>query len=80
MPVILEMKFTDGSSEVIKLPAEIWKMHTDKISKVFVSQKEVKEIVLDPFLETADTDRNNNYFPAKREPTKFEMFQGNYNY
>ena len=80
MPIILEMKYIDGSSEIIKWPAEIWKMHTDKISKVFVSKKEIKEIVLDPFLETADTDRNNNYFPAKTEPTKFEMFQRNYNY
>jgi hypothetical protein len=76
MPIILEFKYTDGSTEVIYLPAEIWKMHSDKISKVFVSKKELQEVVLDPFLETADTDRDNNYYPPRKEPSKFEMYQG----
>ncbi len=80
MPIIIEMKYSDGTSEILKLPAEIWKMQTDKISKVFVSKKDLIEIVLDPFLETADTDRNNNYYPAKKEPTKFEMFKRDYKY
>ncbi|MFT5646018.1 MAG: hypothetical protein ACI976_000694 [Aureispira sp.] len=75
MPVILEMKYTDGTSEVIYIPAEIWRQHADKVSKVFVSQKELQEIVLDPYLETADTDRNNNYYPTRKEPTRFELYK-----
>ena len=40
-----------------------------------LDDEEVKQIELDPFLETADTDRNNNYWPVKVEPTKFELYQ-----
>jgi len=75
MPVILEMKYTDGTSEVIYIPAEIWRQRADKVSKVFVSKKELKEIVLDPYLETADTDRSNNYYPARKEPTRFDLYK-----
>ncbi|BDS14431.1 M1 family metallopeptidase [Aureispira anguillae] len=76
MPIILELKYVDGSSDVHYIPAEIWKQRADQVSKVFVSQKELKEIVLDPYLETADTDRSNNYFPARSQPTHFELYQG----
>ena len=47
----------------------------DKISKVFVTDKPVKEFILDPFLETADTDRTNNYFPERNKPTRFEIYK-----
>lgn len=76
MPIILQLNYTDGSSEVVYIPAEIWKQRADKISKVLVSKKELQEIILDPYLETADTDRNNNYFPARTQPTRFELYQG----
>lgn len=75
MPIILEMKYTDGTSEVIYIPAEIWRQRADKVSKVFVSKKELQEIVLDPYLETADTDRNNNYYPARKQPSRFELYK-----
>ena len=75
MPIILDMKYKDGSNEIIRIPAEIWKTTNEKVSKVFVSQKEVSEIVLDPFLETADTDRSNNYYPPKQEISRFELFK-----
>ena len=40
--------------------------------------KEVVKVQLDPFLETADVDLNNNYWPAKNEPTRFQMYKSNY--
>jgi hypothetical protein len=75
MPIILELKFKDGTSEIHHIPAEIWRQNASKVSKVIVSEKELIEVVLDPYLETADTDRDNNYFPARNAPTKFEMFR-----
>ncbi len=75
MPVILEFVYVDGSKEVIRIPAEIWKLTSDKISKVFVTDKEISQINLDPFLETADTDTSNNSFPPKSEADKFEVFK-----
>ena len=60
---------------MVKIPAEIWKKNNKNITKVFGFKKEVNNIVLDPFLETADTDINNNSWPAIYHPTRFEVFK-----
>jgi hypothetical protein len=76
MPLILEMEYTDGTKEVHRIPAEIWKFEPHKeVTKVFVTKKEVKQFTLDPFLETADTDTGNNYFPPKQDFNRFELYQ-----
>lgn len=75
MPIILEMTYADETSEIIRIPAEIWRQRADKVTKVFPCKKELTKIVLDPYLETADTDRSNNYYPSQKQPTRFEMFQ-----
>ena len=69
MPILVGMKFKDGSSEVVTVPAEIWKMSPKKVSKVFVTQKEVVQFTLDPKLATADIDTKNNFFPRKEAKT-----------
>lgn len=67
MPVILKLEYEDGSSEEVRIPAEIWKMQNEllenSVSKVLVTNKYVKKVVLDPNLETADTDVSNNAWP-----------------
>lgn len=76
MPLIVEFEYTDGSKEVRRIPAEIWKMLPHKeVTKVFVTEKEVRQITLDPYLETADTDTSNNYFPARQTLNRFELYQ-----
>lgn len=75
MPVILRFNFEDGTEEVERIPAEIWIKSEEEFSKVFAFEKPVVSIELDPFLETADVDRNNNYWPHKNEPTRFELFK-----
>jgi hypothetical protein len=67
MPVILKLEYEDGSNEEVRIPAEIWRMQNEilekTVSKVLVTNKSVKKIVLDPNLETADTDVSNNVWP-----------------
>lgn len=75
MPLIVRFTFTDGSTEVVRIPAEIWRRDEVMVSKVFILDKEVKSLRLDPFLETADTDLNNNAWPAEQQPTRFELFK-----
>ncbi len=75
MPIIVKFNFTDGTSEVKRIPAEIWRKDYKKVSKVFPFEKEVVSIELDPFLETADTDRNNNYYPSRAEESRFDLFK-----
>ena len=75
MPIILDFTLEDNSHEFIKIPAEIWKTNNEKITKMFAFEKSVIQIELDPYLETADTDRSNNFWPEKMEPSKFELYK-----
>jgi hypothetical protein len=75
MPVILNFTFKDGTNEVVRIPAEIWKQNDKHISKVFFFKKEVTNIDLDPYLETADVDVNNNSWPAKIQLSKFKLYK-----
>lgn len=75
MPVIYELQYEDGTSEVIRIPAEIWRKGEKKITKVHASDKKIIRVILDPYLETADIDIENNYFPKEEQFSKFEIFK-----
>lgn len=75
MPIIVQFTYKDGSTEVHRIPAEIWKLNDKEVTKVFPSEKEVVSVALDPFLEIADTDLSNNYWPARVIPSRFELFK-----
>lgn len=75
MPVIVEFAFADGSKVVERIPAEIWKMDQKTVSKVFFYEKEVTGVRLDPFLETADVDVNNNNWPPVMQPSRFQLYK-----
>ena len=72
MPVIIEWTFKDGSKETERLPAEIWRTNEKTVTKVFVKEKEVSAVVLDPQKETADINTSDNVFPKTEEITKFD--------
>ena len=76
MPIILEFTFVDLTTEVVRIPAEIWKKNSNQIKKVFILDKEIVKVQLDPFLETADVNLNNNSWPARNEPTRFQIYKG----
>jgi len=82
MPVILKFEYADGTSSVERVPAEIWRRTNERVSKVFVTKKNIKTVILDPFLETADVDERNNrwsivegpyYFKVTKDETKTPM-------
>lgn len=75
MPILLDITYADGSVEHLNIPAEIWRKNTKKVSKLFIRDKEIKEIALDPKWETADTDINNNYWPARIIKSRFELYK-----
>ncbi|MEN8227943.1 MAG: M1 family metallopeptidase [Bacteroidota bacterium] len=75
MPLILHFDFADGSSEIKRIPAQIWSRNSLKTSKVFVFDKQVTGVILDPFLETADCDRGNNYWPPRIGESRFELYK-----
>lgn len=75
MPLIIEATFADGSTKVERIPAEIWRIEEQKVSKVFIYEKEVVSFRLDPFLETADTDLDNNTWPRQLQPTRYQLYK-----
>ena len=75
MPIIIEWTFADGTKEVDRIPAYIWRKNEEKVTKAFMKDKEVVQILIDPDRETADTDVSNNYWPRQSQPTRFEMFK-----
>jgi hypothetical protein len=75
MPVIIEWTFTDGTKEVDRIPAQIWRKNEQHFSKVFLKDKEVTAVKLDPMRETADIDESNNNWPKTDAPSKIAIFK-----
>ncbi|CAN5789947.1 M1 family metallopeptidase [soil metagenome] len=75
MPIILNVEYMDGTKEKITIPVEIWRYNYKEVSKLVVTKKEVKAIVLDPNLETADADLTNNFFPRRPAKSRFKVFK-----
>ncbi|MDA0986455.1 MAG: M1 family metallopeptidase [Bacteroidetes bacterium] len=75
MPIIIEWKFTDGTTEVERIPVLIWRLNEERVTKVFIKNKQVASIVIDPMKETADVDELNNMWPIKEIPSKFQLFK-----
>lgn len=75
MPVIVEWTFTDGTKEIDRIPAQIWRRNENHITKVFLKDKEVASVLLDPLKETADINESNNTWPASGEPSKLAIFK-----
>ena len=75
MPIIIEWTYKDGTKEIERIPAWIWRYNESKVKKAFLKDKEVASIKLDPMKETADIDESNNSWNTMPEPTKFKVFK-----
>ena len=75
MPIILQFDFADGSSEELRLPAEIWRRSPRAVKKLVVTEKEIVSVTVDPLQETADVDIENNYYPRRIIPSRIESFK-----
>ena len=75
MPIIVELTFEDGTTEVHKFPEQIWRMNNQTAKRIFATEKVIKKIQLDPKLETADIDVTNNVWPKSLQKSKFDMIE-----
>ncbi|HCW08862.1 MAG TPA: aminopeptidase [Cytophagales bacterium] len=71
-PIIIQWTFADGTQEIEKIPAEIWIENEKQVTKVFIKEKEVTGIMIDPNTDTGDINLNNNMFPKKVATNKFD--------
>jgi len=72
-PIPLKIDYADGSTDQVTLPAEIWRRDGTKARKLWMTEKEVTRIVVDPRREIADARRQNNQWPPKVEPQRFKL-------
>jgi hypothetical protein len=75
MPVIVEWTFKDGSKQVDWVPVTAWRANEKQFSKVFMKDKEVASIKLDPMRETADINEANGMWPIREMPSRFQLFK-----
>lgn len=75
MPVVIEWIYSDGSSEIDRIPAQIWRRNEYEIKKTFVKAKTAVRVTLDPNFELADADMNNNTFPKTDSKSDFDKFK-----
>lgn len=80
MPVIVEWTFKDGSKQVDRMPVTVWRSNEHQFSKVFVKDKEVASIRLDPMRETADINESNGMWPVREMPSRFQLFKAGQNF
>ena len=75
MPLIVEYSYADGSTERITYPAQLWRKNDLSVTKTIASSKKLVGVTIDPDLETADVNLDNNNWPKKEAPSDFEKFK-----
>ena len=75
MPLIVEYSYADGSTERITYPAQLWRKNDLIVTKTIASSKKLIGVTVDPDLETADVNLDNNNWPKKEAPSDFEEFK-----
>lgn len=74
-PLIIQFNYADGTSEIERIGAYIWRKNEKEVTKTFLKTVKVASIVLDPYRETADINEKNNSWNIKNEPGRFELFK-----
>lgn len=76
MPVPLKLEYADGGTEIIRIPAEVWRKNPLAVTWQHVTPKTLKSAEVDPMWEIADADRSNNHYPRRIEPATLKVRGG----
>ncbi len=66
LPIHLELTFDDGSTQLVKIPADAWRQNELTFTYGLFTKKQVTKVVLDPREVLADVDRSNNTWTRAR--------------
>ena len=75
MPLLLQLTFGEGETEMVRIPAEIWRRNHKTVKKLIVTDRELTQVVIDPRWETADVEMENNHYPRRIIPSRIEAFK-----
>jgi hypothetical protein len=73
MPVVMQITWADGTVEDLRLPAEVWMDDSRNFTKLLVAEQEIETIVVDPHLEMADANPNDNTWPKRAVEATFQL-------
>ena len=74
-PLVLEIELKSGKKYVERIPAEVWRYSSKKITKLIVTDEPMVGLLQDPYWETADTDVSNNAWPRRISQSRVELFK-----
>ncbi|MCP4846400.1 MAG: aminopeptidase [Verrucomicrobiaceae bacterium] len=72
-PLVIAITYAGGTTETLRIPAEIWRRNTTSVRKMIIARKEITGIEFDPLQETADANRDNNYWPPRAIKSRFQL-------
>jgi hypothetical protein len=75
MPLIVELTLKSGKKTIERIPAEVWRYSSLRITKLFITDEPIVGLTQDPYWETADIDVSNNSWPRKAAPSRLELFK-----
>jgi len=73
MPIPLKLDYSDGTSEEFQIPAEIWRTNNQKVSKLLITNKELKSVQVDPHEELPEIHRDLNFWPRQLVKDHFQF-------
>ena len=74
-PLVLEIELKSGKKVIERIPAEVWRYSSKKITKLLVTDEPMVGLTQDPYWETADIDTTNNAWPRKITPSRLELIK-----
>ena len=70
MPTTVQVKFKDGTQQIVTIPVEVWKRNTEWTFKIS-SIKEIDQVKLDPDSKIPDVNiQNNSWSSADAKPVE----------
>jgi hypothetical protein len=75
MPVIARFTYDDGTTEIVRIPAEVWRRNAERVTVMHVTPKVAAAVELDPLRELPDVNRDDNAFPQRIVPSRLEIFE-----
>ncbi|MES2150583.1 MAG: M1 family metallopeptidase [Pseudomonadota bacterium] len=74
-PLVLEIELKSGKKYIERIPAEVWRYNSKKLTKLIVTDEPMVSLVQDPYWETADIDVSNNAWPRRVTQSRLELFK-----
>lgn len=75
MPLPLTVTYADGAQAKETIPAEIWRIASDRVTKMMFSDKPIASIALDADHEMPDINRADNHFPRRIDSARIDLFR-----